>query len=356
MILMATGYRMAKLYGYSNARVKAMESKLVRKEIMNEISKLGDASSILTRLMQTDYKDYIEEFGGVPNRLDIVDFALNRSLAANVEKLVRIAPRESAEIMARISGMWDIYNIKLILYAKSMNKGFDYISKYLVGTKGFTDAVVRAALEEQDVKGAASRLMRLKRYRAEIEAAVEAYGATGNMTEVNAAIDKVFYGNLGSTIETLNKISPEAAHLVRLDIEMRNILTLIRAKRYNMEPQKAAELLISNGITSKSQLLGIFGGSKDVGELVGKVKSFDLKKPMERYGTEKYMLFFEIGMRNYIFKRALSLLRHAVLSFGVLIGYFYLKEIEVFTLRILIMGRLHDLKSEDMAGMIEWQI
>jgi V/A-type H+-transporting ATPase subunit C len=217
---------------------------------------------------------------------------------------------------------------------------------------------VKEALEEKDVNGTASKLMKLKRYGDEIEAAMDAYKKTGNMTEANAVIDKVFYGNLSHTIDALNKISPEAAQLVRIDIEMRNILTLLRAKKYNMDPKKIAELLINNGITPQDQLMKIFDSSKDVKEIIGKVKSFDLKKALERYDSEKekYMLLFEIGMRNYIFKRALKVLRHAVLSFGVLIGYFYLKEMEVFTLRILIMGRMHGLTSEDIASMIEWQI
>jgi len=40
----------------------------------------------------------------------------------------------------------------------------------------------------------------------------------------------------------------------------------------------------------------------------------------------------------------------------VLISYFYLKEIEVFTLRIYIIGRMHGLTNEEVTGMTEWQI
>ena len=350
-------YRAARLYGYSNARVKAMEAKLVRRETLVEMMKLEDINAILAKLLQTDYRSYIEEFGDMAKRMDIVDFALNRSLAASVEKLVKITPKGQQGMMGRMVGMWDIYNIKLILYAKSMNRNFDYLSKYLVGTNNFSKNFVKELLDTPNIEVTASRLAKLG-YGEEVKAAMAAYKKTGNITEANAAIDRVFYERLGGTIAELEKTSKEAAHLVRLNIDMTNILTLLRAKRYGMAPTKVKELLISNGMTPADKLMKVYDGSKDIKEIIGKVKSFDLKKTLERYESDKvkHMLLFEIGMKNQIFKKALSLLRHSVLSFSVLLGYFYLKEIEVFTLRISIMGRMHGLTSEEIAGMIEWQI
>lgn len=355
---MFSAYSAAITYGYSNARVKAMEAKLVRRDTLVEIMKLEDINTILAKLLQTDYKSRIEEFGDMAKRVDIVDFALNKSLAVDVEKLVKITPKAQRPIMASLVGMWDIYNIKLILYAKSNNRDFGYLSKYLVETSRFGKVFVKELLEEQSIESTASRLTKLRSYNDELKAGMAAYKRTGNITEANAAIDKVFYEKLGGTIKELERISHETAHLVKLDIDMINVLTLLRAKRYSMLSSKVEELLISNGITSADRLLKIYDGSKDMHEIVGKVKSFDLKRMLERYESDKvkHMLMFEIGMRNQVFKKALSLMRHSVLSFSVLLGYFYLKEIEVFTLRISVMGRMHGLTSDEIAGMIEWQM
>lgn len=352
------GYNDAKLYGYSNTRVKAMKSRLVGRSILNEILKTESIPTILARLLQTDYKDYIEEFGDISQRAELVDLALNKSLVVNIEKLVRIAPGKDRGIMGRLVGIWDIYNIKLILYAKSVNKDFNYLSRYLIKTRNFDEAFIKEALAEQDFYATATKLMRVRGYRNEISAAMDAYRRTGNITEVNAAIDRVFFAGLGDAISTLRKIAPSAAKLVRLDIEMRNVLTLLRAKKMNVKPADIAGLMISNGITPPAQLIKIYESSNDLRELTSNVKSFDLKQAMDRYQAErsKQLLLFEISMRNSMFKKAISLLRSTVLNFGVLISYFYLKEIEVFTLRIYIMGRMHGLTNEEIAGMAEWQM
>jgi V/A-type H+-transporting ATPase subunit C len=351
-------YKDAKLYGYSNARVKAMKSKLVGRSVLNEILKTESIPTILARLLQTDYKEYIEEYGDISQRAELVDVALNKSLVVNVEKLIRIAPKRDISIMERIVGVWDIYNIKLILYAKLMNKDFKYLSRYLIETKSFDEPFVKEALAEQDFYATASRLMKVGSYRDEIKAAVEAYRKTSNITEVNAAIDKRFFEGLGDAIETIKKRSPKAAQLIRFDIEMRNILTLLRAKKSNLKSSDVAGLIIGNGITQPAQLIKIYEGSSDLKELAANVKSFDLRKAMEAYQAEKskQMLLFEISMRGSMFKKAISVLHSAVLNFGVLVSYFYLKEIEVFTLRVYIVGKMHGLTNEEITGMTEWQM
>lgn len=351
-------YNDAKLYGYSNARVKAMKSKLVGRSVLNEILKTESIPTILARMLQTDYKDYIEQIGDVSQRAELVDLALNKSLVANIEKLVRIAPKRDVKIMERIVGVWDMYNIKLILYTKLMNKDFKYLSRYLIETKNFDDLFVKEALGEQDFYATASKLMQIRSYRDEIVAAVDAYRKTSNITEVNAAIDRVFFAGLGDAITAIQKRSPNAARLIKFDIEMRNVLTLLRSKKSNVKPADVEGLLISNGITSPAQLIKIYAASNDLRDLIGNVKSFDLKQAMERYqaGRSKQMLLFEISMRNSMFKKAISILHNTVLNFGVLISYFYLKEIEVFTLRVYIIGRMHGLTSEEVTGMTEWQM
>ena len=150
-------YNNAKLYGYSNARVKAMKSKLVGKGVLNEILKTESIPTILARLLQTDYKGYIEEMGDVSQRAELVDLALNKSLVVNIEKLVSIAPKRDVKIMERIVGVWDMYDIKLILYAKAANKDFKYLSRYLIKTKNFDDLFVKEALGEQDFYATANR-------------------------------------------------------------------------------------------------------------------------------------------------------------------------------------------------------
>jgi Archaeal/vacuolar-type H+-ATPase subunit C len=75
-----SGFSAARKYAYSNARVKAMESKLVGKELMSQIAAAKEQGAALSILMQTDYRDDLEEFGGVNIKGEMIDFALSRNL------------------------------------------------------------------------------------------------------------------------------------------------------------------------------------------------------------------------------------------------------------------------------------
>ena len=78
-------------YAYSNARIKAMEAKLVGRQTMNSIIGAKDGSSMLSLLFQTDYKNEISEYGGMGIKAELIDFALSKNLARDVNKLYAIA-------------------------------------------------------------------------------------------------------------------------------------------------------------------------------------------------------------------------------------------------------------------------
>jgi len=68
------------------------------------------------------------------------------------------------------------------------------------------------------------------------------------------------------------------------------------------------------------------------------------------------LLDFEISMRNQIFNASLKLLRLSSLSFGSLVDYVYLKEIEVFTLRALIKSKEYGLTKEEVSRLVVWNL
>lgn len=345
-------------YGYSNARVKAMESRLLDRSFIDSIAKTENVGSAIGLLLQTDYREYLEEFGGVNVSEGLIDFALSKSFERSTQKLIRITPSEVRDLIIEVSSKSDAQNIKLVFYAKINGKRFDEISRYIIESQSIDSEAVKRALLEPTIEEAASRLIVRSPYRKIIYDAVESYKKTSNITEVNAAIDRGFFRLLGVAINRLVKVSPESATVARLDIEMRNILTLLRAKKYGMHIEKVNDLLIEGGTSTVESLLELFENTKDAHELAERVKSFDLKHALDVFekGKERQMLIFEISMRNQIFGKAISLLRHSTLSFAVIMGYFYLKEIEVFTLRILINSKSYALTNEEISEMIAWRI
>ena len=114
----------------------------------------------------------------------------------------------------------------------------------------------------------------------------------------------------------LSEAHDKSAELLRMDIDMRNMIVLLLAKRHGLKFADVSAKLIENGNTEKSSLSKIYGSSEDVTALALKSRAFDLTGAAEVYKDNGQLLSFEISMRNQIFTRSRKMLRISVLTFG----------------------------------------
>ncbi|MGC9129715.1 MAG: V-type ATPase subunit [Candidatus Micrarchaeia archaeon] len=342
-------------YAYSTARVKAMESGLISRESMKNIVQAKSPEDILAQLVQTEYKKDLEEFGGLKISSDLIDFALSKNLAVNVGKLITITPMEDKSITRAIVGKWDIYNIELAIEAKASRKSFDEISKYIIDYGPYNASMIKEALGEGSVEGLISKLMINSPYKDILAEALEEFRKSGDALQANMKIDKLYYQRLGMLMPRIRNLSPESATIVKLDIDMKNILLLIRAKRYMLKFGEIENNIIPNGSLERDELESIYENSKDESELAKNVKVFDLSNEAEAYKKERKLFAFEISMRNQILRKSVQLLSHTLLSFGTILAYAYIKEIEVLNLRTLIKGKQYGLSQEEIGRMMVWK-
>lgn len=351
------GYEAASIYGYSTARVKAMESKMITKDVMQNIINAKDVQSMLSILAQTDYKKNLEEFGGVNVKSDLIDFALSKNLGANVDKLITVSPIVTKSLMRSIAGKWDLYNIKLAIDAKEKGFSFADISKYVIDYGLYDLAALKELMNEPNIESLINRAMINSPYKNILASSLEGFRKDKSASNISNTIDKLYYDQLGSIIIKLLDMHHESAQIIKMDIDMRNLLLLIRAKKYSLKFADIQGSLINNGTIKQDALRELYENAKDMESMVKEVKAFDLTEELARYkaSSRKELLIFEIGMKNSILNKSTKLLKHSVLSIGTLISYAYLKEIEVFTLRIIIKGKTYGLSKDEIQKMMVWK-
>ncbi|MCL5239103.1 MAG: V-type ATPase subunit [Candidatus Marsarchaeota archaeon] len=350
------GLKDAMKYAYSNTRVKAMESKLVSRETLERMLAAKDPGSIAAMLLQTEYKSDVERFGGVKAMGTLVDFALSKNLGKEISKLISIAPKDQRAIMIAIVGEWDIGNIKVMLEAVASKKRYEDVSEYIIDTKYAGLSIAKEATAAKSVDEAIAWLTLHTPYAEMLDSALDAYKRSHSVVEANAALEQSYYLKLGGTIQRLSTIDREAAGLIRSRIDMRNVLLLLEAKKHRLDFSVVSGRILPNGTMQTGALEKLFKDAKDAGELAASAKAFGLKQAAAEYAASgtKPLMIFEIAMLNEIFRKALRSVRHSVLSFGALVAFLYLKEVEVFTLRILIKGRSYGLSDTEIKGMISW--
>lgn len=344
-------------YGYSSARVKAMESRLIGKKTMQEIINAKDASTIIAILFQGDYKKDLEEFGGLEIKGELIDFALSKNFAKNVAKLIQVSPTTERKLMRAIEGKWDLYNVKTAIEAKDRKLSYDAIARYLIDYGIYDLTFIKDLMREESIEGMLNKCMINSPYRDILKESLESYKKSKSAVDAVTAIDKNYYKHLGSIIISLRVIDNSSARIIKMDIDMKNILLMIKAKRLGAKFSDIAAGMIESGSIPVSELEQIYTGSKDIPTMVMQIKQYDLKPAADlfRSGKSNQLLLFEIGLRNSIFENSMRLLNHSILSFGSILAYSYMKEIEVFTLRVLINSKMYGLSKEETSRLIVWK-
>ncbi len=334
-----------------------MESRLMGKKTMQEIVNAKDIDTIVSILFQGDYKSELEEFGGLEIKGELIDFALSKNLAKNVAKLVQISPSTEKKQMRAIAGKWNLYNIKIAIGAKDRGASFDSIARYLIDYGRYDSAFIRDLMREESIEGMLNKSMINSPYRNILAEALETYKKTKSAIDAVSDIDKYYYKELGGVILGLRTIDNSSARIIKMDIDMKNILLMLKAKRAGMKFTEISGSMVESGGMTMAELEQTYNGSKDVPSMAAQIKAYDLKAPAELFKSEKnpQMLTFEIGLRNSIFESSMKLLKHSILSFSAILAYAYMKEIEIFTLRILINSKLYGLGKEEASRLITWK-
>ena len=157
-------------------------------------------------------------------------------------------------------------------------------------------------------------------------------------------------------IDEISAAHYQSALIVRMEIDSKNILTMIRGKRVGMRFQAARALFhIQRRRCRRKELEHLYDSAHSVEEMVHTITRFDLKESLEVYRRTGQLVSFEIGMNNYILNKGLSVLKPTILSFGTMLAYIYLKELEVRTLRIAINSKIYGLAPEDVSRLIAWR-
>ncbi len=111
------------LYGYSNARVRAMRTALMTRRQAEELLKLHTNAAVAEFL--SSRTAYREDFANMQAKItdeERVETAVSRNFARTAQKLIRITPEQSKITLRAFLGRYDVHNLKAILLAKKLGK------------------------------------------------------------------------------------------------------------------------------------------------------------------------------------------------------------------------------------------
>ncbi len=316
-------------YAYIVARVRAMKSKLIPKEMYPKLLNMT-IPEIIRFIEESEYKKDVDELAKKYKHTDLFEHALNQNLALTYRKLIEISQNEANYIITEYLRFWDIWNIKTILRGKFSGATEEEILEDVVSAGQLRYRDITEIVKIATVEGIIAALEKTPYFPA-------LQGYKGDLAEIENALDKRYYAKrLESGVNAGNEFFLK---FLRTEIDLKNLKILFRMKRAGMERDEILKLLIPGGMELKEAELSRLA-SLPFSEFVNALEDYSYWSAISDISTELTSLInIETRLDKYGVVYASRISYYYPLSILPVLDYILSKKIEVDNLRIIVRGK-----------------
>ncbi|MBI5228108.1 V-type ATPase subunit [Candidatus Micrarchaeota archaeon] len=351
-------YSKALVYGYANARIKAMKGLLLSSSSLNDLIRVGSIEGMAELLQKTGYKNELSAAALNNSGSRLIDVAASRNFVKVAKKILKITPTGDRKALQALLLRWDLSNLKTIMHARKLGLPFDEVEPNLFEVGALTEDEFKK-LMRADEGSIGKELKRTEIGKQLMEQSggnagagekfKKALSSTDGFIGMENVIDSSVYDMMDRQLERAGgKELNHIRNILKKEIDSKNIMIIERLKKRNADRKKIMSSLIVGG-TIKESILAKLAETKDLTAVVPIIKSrfrnFTLKEGANL--TE-----LEIALEKAIAHEKLSAFNRAILSVGVIVGFMMLKEEEVNNLRKIGKGKEFALSENDVKEML----
>ena len=326
-------------YPYTYVRTAVMKSLLFKKEDYHKMLKMG-FSEIAKFLQDSHYTKEINALATELSGADLLELALNRNLAESFKKLIRISPYELGLLIKEYAKRKDIEDIKTILRGKFTNTDEKLILNSITAAGTLSYDFLVSLLKKESIE-------EILKSNKMVDFALFANGLNdlkekNSLVSIENAFDKYYYNNLMQFSKILPKEGALFRNFLQKEVEMLNILTLLRLKKAKLGKEAVRDFIISGSRLSNSKIMSM-AEVDDVDELSRILEKTDYKnviaKGIDEYKKTGSLIMLEAEFYKHLLRQSILMLHQHPLSIDVILGYMFAKDIEVRNLKIIVKGK-----------------
>ncbi|MDI9610458.1 MAG: V-type ATP synthase subunit C [Archaeoglobales archaeon] len=321
-------------YAYIVARTKVMKSKLLKPEDFRKLLNMS-FDEIMRFLEETEYKKEIDEMAYKFSGPKLLDYALFSNLAKTYRKIYTVSFGDAKILIGQYLRRWDVWNLINIIRGKNANLPAEIVEETLVPAGEFSFEILHSMFSKE-----------LNELIKELEGTIysEALSKIGSapMNLIEDELWKAYYKALLS-VKANDFESRVFTNFVRMEIDLRNIKTILRLK--------------AEGDTAEEIIARIVPGGYELTEEEARklaTMSFEeIIKSLEGFWFWKISTIQDLGRAEIELDKIWieAIARRAgnyPLSVLPVLQYIVLKKVEVDDLRILGWGKWHGIPNEEI--------
>ncbi len=326
-------------YGYLNARVRGLRSRLLPPGFMAEQLDSPGFAGFTTALAQTTYGRDLEEAQAEGSGLSAVDTALARSFVRTTRGLLRQADGRPRELIALLLRRYDLANLKSVVRARHAGRdGEDVLAAVLPA--GELDMPVLKAMAEAPDLPSAAQVLALSGHRLTeaFRKAAAAYASDQDLLVFEVALDQAFYQGLIADAEELGA-PPAFQRYVANEVDAANLRTALKLRGREGDPRR---FFVPGGRAVGLQLFTELAGQPQGTPLP------QLRPPFTELADATSLGEVESRLRSAQDVQA-GRLATDPLDIGLVTQYLLRKEQETAQLRLLARGKYYGVPREALA-------
>lgn len=341
------------VYGYANARTRAMKGELLKKQQVLDLLGAKTQSGIIEMLSHTQYKDGILALSLRFKNEELIELALGQNFASNAQKLLRIAPAQSRTALLAFMERYDILNIKTILLSKRLGKKGEEMAHFTIGAGSLTFQDLKAMWELPDALSVLNYLrfseigQKLFALQSFSKAKASVSSTASNSYELLFhMLDSYYYASATAAISGPGKDSKLLRSIILSEADAKNTLTTLRCKAAGMTSAQTLSHLVTFGNLRKG-FFEFLANEKDLPSAISAArKKFNLSQKSEPISS------LETELEAKLASTSLHALSFSMMSVGAIAGYLFLKEEEMNNIRKISRGKALGLTNEQISQML----
>ena len=316
-----------------------MRTLLINKGEYPKLLKM-DLNEITRYLQDSIYKKEIDNFATELSGPELLELALNRNLKSSFEKLRRISSEELNILIDKYLKRKDIEDIKTILRGKYTKADREIITNSLQAAGTLTLDYLKKLIELENIQ---EILKNIKIFDfSNFKDSLREFEEKNILVSIENTLDNLYYNEILEFTKSLPVQGALFKYFLLQEIEIKNLITLIRLKRENLGKEEIKKyMFFSNNREMDRNLNKLLETNIDnIIKIMGK-KDYTkiLEQGFKELKEKNSLISLEIGLYKYLLDKSILLQHQHPLSIDVILGYMFAKEIEVRNLKILIKGK-----------------
>lgn len=330
-------------YGYCNARVRGMRSRLLNQSFFDQLMDCRDMRAVIQSLSNTEYGPDLEATLLHGQTFSQVDEALKNNMVRMIRKVLGFVNGEAELLVTTLLGRWDLFNIKTIIRGKHMHLTDEEISDSLIAAGQLKPVELNAIIGGEDVRAVVDILNTWGLpYGVPLRAAMPEYIGKGDLSVLELALDRYYTGWASDRLKGYRQNYKLARTVLGVQTDATNLLSVFRLLKADLEGVDVSTFFLPGGSVVTERLFIDLAHMSDIDEVLDRLKSTPYGKPL----SDVAMLYLETNsvatlertLEDYVVRKAIGSWRGDPLGAGVIISYLWAKENEVTNLRIIVKG------------------